>query len=299
MSNGVPQADSNAALAMLSAFASVEARAFNLILTDIHGEKVEGTYRPNRSLEDMRRRIDRVLQDAARHRHNVIIRPRCSKATLIQLDDLDFAKAERIAPRAFIVFRTSPANYQAWVAVEPGAPPEFRRRLIKGIGGVDKTASGSTRIAGSLNFKPGYAPEFPRVEITHTNPGNVTSMAALEQAGFAAPEEPPPARSTLSPRAARYASRGWRKWPSYEMCLVKAPESKSRPGNPRRSLADFTWCRTAIEWGWSVEATASHLMEVSTKAQENGPRYAMQTAVRAAESVERQPYRERSEPRPA
>jgi hypothetical protein len=30
------------ALAMLSAFASVRARAFNLTLTDIEGEKIEG-----------------------------------------------------------------------------------------------------------------------------------------------------------------------------------------------------------------------------------------------------------------
>jgi hypothetical protein len=81
------------------------------------------------------------------------------------------------------------------------------------------------------------------------------------------------------------------------MCLNGAPKGTS--GHPKRSLADFTWCRTAIEWGFSVEATASHLMEVSTKAQANGEAYAMQTAIRAAESVQRNPYREKTIPRPA
>jgi hypothetical protein len=287
------------ALVMLSGFASVGTKAFNLTLTDIEGEKVEGGYRPNRPLEELRRTIGRVLQDAERNRHNVIIRPRSATATLIQLDDLDFAKATRIAPHAFIVFQTSPANYQAWVAVEPGASPDFRRRLIKGIGGVDKSASGSTRIAGSLNFKAKYAPAFPRVEIIHATTGNITSMAALEQAGFVAPrEEPRPPRPALSLRTGPYLSKraGWKRWPSYQMCLDGAP--KGTGGNSKRSLADFTWCRTAIEWGWSKEATASHLMEVSTKAKENGEAYAMLTATRAAESVERQPYRAKSTPAP-
>jgi hypothetical protein len=85
------------------------------------------------------------------------------------------------------VFQTSPANYQAWVAVEQGAPEDFRRHLIKGIGGADDTASASTRIAGSLNFKTKYAPAFPLVAITQTNPGNVASTAQLESAGFAVP----------------------------------------------------------------------------------------------------------------
>ena len=67
---------------------------------------------------------------------------------------------------------------------------------------------------------------------------------------------------------------------------------------PDISRADFTWCRTAIEWGWSTQATASRLLELSTKAKENGERYAVETATRAAESVERQPYRLKAAPNP-
>lgn len=286
------------ALAMLSAFASVGARAFNLTLTDIEGEKIEGGYKPNTPLEQLRRTIGRALQDAERHRHNVIIRPRSTAATLIQLDDLDASKAERIAPHSFIVFQTSPGNYQAWVAVEKEAPEDFSRRLRKGAG-ADATASGSTRIAGSLNFKSKYAPAFPRVEITRTNAGNIASMAALEQAGFVAPREQPRPPLPAYTRPMTPSGRPSRKkWPSYACCVQHAPMSHGED-RPDISRADFTWCRTAIEWGWSKEDTARRLMEISEKAKENGERYAVLTATNAAASVERQPYRDRSTPRPA
>ncbi|MGH9354097.1 MAG: DNA-primase RepB domain-containing protein [Terriglobia bacterium] len=283
------------ALAMLTAFASVGARTFNLTLTNIDGEKVKGGYRPNTPLEQLRRTIGRILQDAERFRYNVIIRPRTAAATLIQLDDLDPAKAERIAPHSFIEFQTSPGNYQAWVAVEKDVPEDFSRRLRKGAG-ADATASGSTRIAGSLNFKSKYAPAFPRVEITRTNAGRSTTTVNLEFAGLVAPPEEqhpprPAARFTASGRMSR------KKWPSYQLCLQGAPPTHG-DDRPDISRADFTWCRTAIEWGWSTEATASRLLELSSKARENGERYAQLTAARAAESVQRQPYRARSTPDP-
>ncbi len=48
---------------------------------------------------------------------------------------------------------------------------------------------------------------------------------------------------------------------------------------------------TAISWGQGTEATAERLMEESTKARENGERYAQMTAENAAAAVAR---RERS-----
>lgn len=285
------------ALSRLTTFTSVGAREFNLTLTDIAGEKVEGSYRPNRSLEELRRTIGRVLESAERHRHNVIIRPRSATTTLIQLDDLDFAKAERIASHSFIVFQTSPANYQAWVAVEKEAPEDYSRRLRKGIG-ADASASGSTRIAGSLNFKSKYAPAFPRIEITHKNPGNVISCAKLEDAGFVAEvEEPRPSRPAPTRPTTPSGHRDRKRWPSYAFCVQHAPMTHGE-NRPDISRADFTWCRTAIEWGWSIPDTAGRLMELSTKARENGERYAIRTATNAAASVERHPYREKPAPRP-
>jgi homoserine acetyltransferase len=53
------------------------------------------------------------------------------------------------------------------------------------------------------------------------------------------------------------------------------------------SRADFAWCMTALDWGWNIEETAARLMEVSSKARENGERYATLTAQNAAAAVER------------
>lgn len=283
---------------MLDAFASVGATAFDVTLTDIEGKKLDKGYQPGRSLGELRRTIGLRLQSATQLKTNVIIRPRSIPATLIQLDDLQKDQAARIAPHSFIVFQTSPGNYQAWVAVEKAAKEDFSRRLRKGAG-ADATASGATRIAGSHNFKTKYAPDFPRVEITANHPGNVTNMVALEQAGFVAPrEEPKPPRPLAATE--RYTASGRlsrKKWPSYQFCVQHAPLTHGEE-RPDISRADFTWCRTAREWGWTVPETASRLMELSSKARENGERYAKLTAERAAASVDRQPYRETSTPRP-
>lgn len=293
MKIGTSKSREGQALAMLSAFASVGVRAFDVTFTDIEGEKIG--FQINRSLENLRRAIGKALSATIDLRHNFIIRPRSDSPKLIQLDDLDSAKADRVTAYAFMVIETSPENYQAWVAVED-APEDLARRLRKGTG-ADPTASGATRISGSVNFKTKYAPEFPLVELRQVNAGNVTTPAALESAGIvAAQEEQRPARAGVK-RVSHDGRRSRKKWPSYDLCIKFAPPTKGED-RPDISRADFTWCRTAIEWGWSTQATASRLMELSTKAQENGERYAVQTATRAAESVERHPYRSNDAPRP-
>ncbi len=49
---------------------------------------------------------------------------------------------------------------------------------------------------------------------------------------------------------------------------------------------------TAIDWGHSTEDTASRLMDESLKAQENGERYALDTARNTAVAVMRRQSRE-------
>jgi hypothetical protein len=85
--------------------------------------------------------------------------------------DLPAAALENIQPAAFMVIETSPGNFQAWLAVE-GAGKAEARRLRKGAG-ADETASGATRVAGSLNHKRKYAPGFPVVTMTHAQAGRV------------------------------------------------------------------------------------------------------------------------------
>ena len=65
---------------------------------------------------------------------------------------------------------------------------DFARRVRKGAG-ADTTASGATRVAGSLNFKDKYAPDFPRVAIHAADPGRKATPTELERLGLvAAPE---------------------------------------------------------------------------------------------------------------
>jgi hypothetical protein len=252
----------------------VGARAFDVTLTDIDGKKIktpEG-FRPNRSLEELCRTIGRTMEEATHQQHNVIIRPRSTTAALIQLDDLDAEKAAQIAPHVFMLLCTSPQNHQAWVAVKD-APADkdqakdFARRLRKGAG-ADPTATGATRISGSLNFKTKYAPAFPMVQITHTQAGKVTTAAEIENAGLVADREEPQPPAGVPPKISRPGQKlpGERRWPDYQQALSGAP--RKTDGSPDRSLADFMWCKWAVERGHSIEETAEKLAVVSAKAQE-------------------------------
>jgi hypothetical protein len=293
------QPDTSQALAMFDAFASVGVRYFDVTFTGIEGEKIG--FQTMRPVDELRRSIDRALNAAIEQKQNYIIRPRSTGTALIQLDDLDSVKAERAAAHAFMVLETSPGNYQVWVALsEPPkdreATRDFARRLRKGAG-ADPTASGATRISGSLNFKTKYAPTFPLVTLSQVRAGNVTTTAALERAGIVAAEEKPQQPRPEARRVSPIGQPSRKRWPSYAFCVQHAPMTHGED-KPDISRADFTWCRTAIEWGWSTQATASRLLELSTKAKENGEAYAVLTANNAAKSVDRQPYRLKSSPRP-
>jgi RepB DNA-primase from phage plasmid len=290
-------ADPCKALAMLNAFASVGATAFDVSLTDIEQEPVKGLQRPGENIEQLRRRIGRDLQDGERNRHNVIIRPRSTTALLVQLDDFSAAKTERMEPFAFMTVNTSPGNYQVWLAVSDGpkesdkeAAKQFRTRVRKGAG-ADKSATGATRIAGSLNFKKKYAPDFPMIAVSQVNAGRVTTIAALDQAGLIAEIEQPKPPASVPPRISPPRPAAGRRWPDYQQSLKGAPLNKDGT-RPDRSLADFMWCKWAVERGWTTDETAAKLLEVSEKAQERVRRgdegYASLTARNAAAAVERE-----------
>jgi hypothetical protein len=268
-----------AAVDMLEAFAGVGAQTFALTFTNLQGEKIR--FRKALSLDELCRGLPAQIEDATQQHHNFIVRPHSARAVFIQLDDLNAEAMERVKPAAFLGLQTSPGNYQAWIAVNEKLDEDFPRRLRKGTG-ADPTASGATRVAGSLNFKEKYAPTFPRVEIAHIAAGRFASKEQLESLGLvAAPETAPPALLRVSP-----ARTGNRKWPSYQRCVEGAPPNHGNTG-PDMSRADFTWCMTAITWGWSIDETADKLMELSAKARENGQIYARRTAQNASSAVER------------
>jgi hypothetical protein len=273
--------EADKARGMLDTFASVGVRSFDVTFTDLEGRKLERRgFLPSRSTDELRHSIGPLLREAGAQQHNVILRPHKPKrAELIQLDDLTQDAARRIAPHAFMVLCTSPANFQAWIAVADPRP-DFARRLRKGAG-ADPSASGATRISGHPNFKARYAPAFPTVEITEMHLAHVTTRAELENAGLVAAEPPKQARTLVSPTHV-----GRRKWPSYERCVQHAPPVHQGE-RPDISKADFVWAMTALDWGWSIKETAARLLEISSKAQENGEGYALTTTQNAADAVER------------
>ena len=308
------QADSSKALAMLNAFASIGATVFDLSVTDIEQAPVKGLQRPGENIEQLRRRIGRDLQDGERNQHNVIIRPRSTTATLVQLDDFDEAKAERMEPYSFMTIRTSPGNFQVWIAVSDGpkdpdesrpartdeekalrarqkeAAKQFRIRVRKGAG-ADKSATGATRIAGSLNLKKKYAPNFPMITLSQVSEGRVTTTDALQQAGLIADVEQPLPPASVPPRIGSARPAAGRRWPDYQQSLEGAP-LKHDGGGPDRSLADFMWCKWAVQRGWDIKEIVEKLLEVSEKAQDRARRgdegYALLTVRNATAAVERE-----------
>jgi hypothetical protein len=276
------------ARAMIDAFTSVGAEHFDVTWTTRQGEK--SNFRRHVSAENLKHFLPQLIASAEKHERNLIVRPVSRRAVFIQLDDLGKEGMERLKSVAFLGLETSPGNYQAWVAMPGGAcDKEFARRLRKGAG-ADETASGATRAAGTLNFKEKYAAAFPRVQLAYSSPGLMTSAAQIESIGLVAEPEQAIAYYPV-PQAFRTRTG---KWPNYKTCLQGAPESKSRPGHPRESIADFTWCLTAISWGHGIEETAARLMEESAKARENGGHYALQTAQNAAAANERNRQKSRA-----
>jgi hypothetical protein len=268
------------AIRMLDLFAGLGVACFDVTWTDIEGHK--RGYRGAQSVEALKRGMPSLIRSAIQWQHNLIVRPQGATAELVQLDDLSEAMLERVRSAAFLILTTSAGNHQAWVAVTEGGP-ELARRLRRGSG-ADPSASGATRVSGSVNFKRRYAPNFPTVQILEATPRRKVKEDELETVGLlAAPDRVPVSRPFR-------AGSNWRAkaWPSYERCLQNAPPTHGSD-RPDVSRADFTFCLIAIDWGWSLEETCGRLLEKSSKARENGESYARRTAERAAAAVNRRP----------
>ena len=258
---------------MLDLFASLGVCRFELTWTNLDGRKCD--YRAAQPLERLRRWMPWLLATAIERRQNLIVRPQRGWAELVQLDDLRGTMLERVRQAAFLILTTSRGNHQAWVAVRE-CGEDLARRLRRGSG-ADPSASGATRVAGSVNFKRQYAPDFPVVQILEAKAQRIVSRDELEAAGLVeAPDAAPVRRAVQAGRLGRGKA-----WPSYERCLQNAPLAH-QGDRPDVSRADFTFCLLAIDWGWSLEQTSQRLLEKSRKARENGERYARRTAERAA-----------------
>lgn len=117
----------------------------------------------------------------------------------------------------------------------------------------------------------------------------------LEAKGLVATPEPEitaPAFTARTPQGmtGQQSAMRTKVWPDYARSLAGAPPSRDGSG-PDRRMADFTWCMTAIDWGFPIEETAAKLPEVSEKARERvqlrDEGYPLITAQNAAAAVER------------
>ena len=269
------------ALRMLDAFASVGAHRFDVTFLDIDGQK--RGFRAQQSLTQLRNSLPILLPGLTDRHNSLVVRPHPGDAALVQLDDLDGAALERLKDLAFLTLATSPGNHQAWVAVSGVAPADARdlgRRLRKGTG-ADLSASGATRVAGTVNYKRKYEPEFPTVTVLSATPGRMVTPETLEQLGLLARQD------VAQATPLRVSPSGDRSWPDYQRCVAGAPLNHGK-SSPDISRADFFWCLMAAQRGWGEEEIAARLMELSGKARENGEAYARLTAQNATAACARQ-----------
>lgn len=280
---------------MLNLFAGVGADRFFVTKTDILENKTRAWLA---TAERLRQTLPAILRAAAVRKQsrtadgqtimageNVIIRPMSQATTFIQLDDLAGGGVlDRVRPAAFLILATSTGNHQARLAVcglsqtIEDEVKDFVRRVKKGI--EDKSASGAVRLAGTENFKLKYHPDFPKVAIAEAVPGRVMTAEQLDALGLVSPPEPCVAFRGSSGKGRPEI------WPSYRVSLDGAPLARHHKGHDR-SLADFTWCMTAIDWGHGIEATAERLLLESIRAHQKGRDYALLTARNARREVEK------------
>jgi hypothetical protein len=265
---------------MLDIFTSVGARQFDVTFLDIDGAK--RGFRKEQSALQLRNSLPKLLPGLRQRQNNLIVRPHSDTVTLVQLDDLDGDALGRVQAVAFLTLCTSPGNHQAWVAVSGTADKDFVRRLRKGTG-ADASASGAIRLAGTVNYKRKYEPDFPTVSIVSAVPGRIVTPEQLECLGLVAAPEPVQA-APAAPLRVSTSSGGT--WTDYQRCIQGAPLNHSKTG-PDISRADYFFCLMAAQRGKSVEEIAARLMEESAKARENGEAYARLTAENATAAVAR------------
>lgn len=272
---------------MVNLFTSVGARDFVVTKTDVEQKLIWGKTYTAAELREKLRLMMRTAEIRRDHKlpdgrtimagENLIVRPIGPDMVFVQLDDLTAERLDRVRPAAFIIHATSPGNHQAWIAVSDVPKmrsKEFVRRVRKAVGDADMSASGSTRIAGSENWKIKNLREPPVVTIIHGIPGRVMTAEHLEQLGLLAEAEP-----VYAPRRVSSFLTA-RTWPDYARCLHGAPPNHAGDA-PDISRADFFWCMMAAQRNHTVEEIAGRLMELSPKAKENGEQYARITAENA------------------
>jgi hypothetical protein len=236
---------------------------------DSTGSKIGGEkkyWKPGLSTEYLRARLPGMIDYADRHEFSVVAaHPKSDGIRFIQLDDLTSDEVFMLTPVSFATLETSPGSYQIWIAMnqEEEAGGDYRNRLRKGVGS-DQSASESTRIPGSHNFKAWYkdANGYPVVKVIHSEPGRIASGEELEATGLLAEraqvKENAPNISSIS--ASTGTGRRPNKWPEY----------RGNEAGVDRSVADFNFALAALSWEWSHGEVVDQLDKISARRFDRG-----------------------------
>ncbi len=292
-----PTARADAA-AMLEAFESVGIDRFHVLLRDSGGNKASprGWFESQTKAQTLFH-----LERAERDQLRLEIRwPKLvGGVSVIQLDDITASTVRSLKSISLCVIETSLENFQAFVAVG-GVKGEaqrdsLRRRMILGAL-ADKGATGSSKLAGSLNAKETRRrPDgtFPRVGLVAVNPGSLVATDELELAGL--PDDPrptPPPPMMVRPPLPRRANRAPKREPSYQISLNCGPMRADGSGKDR-SIADFIHAGTCLKiYGFSIQETEDILKRVSDHAREkeSDPATYIRDTVRNADTRATSPY---------
>lgn len=274
------------AYAMVHAFFSVGIEKFGVT------RKMEGFRTPNfktYDVDDLIGNLRNLLMISTGNGESLIVRPFYAVETslaIIQADDLDYARADRIAPFAFCITETSPGNYQAFICV---ADCDDYQRLRQGIilaTGADPGATCAARLAGSINYKRQHAEAyfcprlkvktFPRVQLAHAAPNRVVNQADLRAAGLLV-DAPP--KVVVDPERFQRKGAAPRRLPSYAKSLASVRRKDN--GEPDRSAADLLFAVTCLRWKPRVTPD-----EIADLLREHSEKVAEKSNIAAEEYIE-------------
>jgi len=226
--------------------------------------------------------FEQLLARAERNQYSVIIRPYFDVATTLyigQLDGLDCAGAEDVAPFSLCVTETSPGRYQAFIflADRNEEYADLCRHFNPSLRD-NRRPSCAGYLAGSLNNEAIYQrPDgsYPRVRLAHlpatTNVVEVDELRAaglLEELAQATPRLTNNRRVDSHPHSTRVSSvyNHARPLPSYAKALASV--QRKEDGTPDRSAADLLFAVTCLRWRppLSQREIAALLMVNSEKA---------------------------------
>jgi hypothetical protein len=283
--------------AMLAAFESVGIDRFHVLLRDADGNKAKpcGWFKSQTKAQTLFH-----LERAERDQLRLEIRwPKLvGGVAVIQLDDITASTVRSLSSISLCVIETSAENFQTFVAVggvgDVSQRDSIRRRMILGAR-ADKGATGSSKLAGSLNVKEKRRRAdgtFPRVGLVAVNGGRLVGTDELELAGL--PDDPRPTPPPMSVRQPlpRRANRAPKREPSYQISLNCGPMRADGSGKDR-SIADFIHAGTCLKkYGFTIQETEDILRRVSDHAREkeSDPAKYISDVVRNADTKATSPY---------